>query len=71
MNAVCAMAGRQCPNDALAMVRIFGVGDRALCQSCIASLTRLGMDYRVLEDAPAPEWRARLRAKDMTGLAPA
>ena len=67
MNARCAMAGG-CPNDALAKVRIFGVGDRALCQSCIASLTRMGMDHRVLEDAPEPQWKSRLKARDMTEL---
>ncbi len=65
MNARCTMAGG-CPNDALARVRIFGVGDRPLCQSCIASLTRLGMDHRILEDAPVPQWKARLRAKEMS-----
>jgi hypothetical protein len=66
MNARCAMAGG-CSNDALAMVRIYGVGDRALCQVHIATLTRMGMDHRVLETSPAPEWRARLTAKEMTG----
>jgi hypothetical protein len=61
------MAGG-CPNDALAKVRIFGVGDRHLCQVCLASLTRLGMDYRVLDEAAAvPLWRSRLIAKEMTG----
>ena len=65
MNARCAMAGG-CPNDALAKVRIFGVGDRHLCQSCIASLTRMGMDHRILDETVVPEWKSRLVAKEMT-----
>jgi hypothetical protein len=66
--ARCGMAGPQCPNDALAVVRIYGVGDRNLCQSCLASITRLGMDFRRLDaEAVVPEWRQRLTAVDMTG----
>ena len=60
MNGKCAMAGRQCPNDPLCLVRIHGVGDRALCQSCIATLEQLGMSFRRLDDTtPLPEWRRR------------
>lgn len=58
MNGPCGMAGRRCPNTATTVVRIFGVGDRALCGSCVATLER---------KAPVPEWRLRALGRDMTG----
>jgi hypothetical protein len=62
------MAGG-CSQDALAMFRIAGVGDRALCQVHVASLERMGMHFRRLDDStPIPEWRRRLTAKDTTAL---
>lgn len=69
MNRPCAMAGRQCPNGAECVVRVAGVGDRALCSACIGTLEALGMHFRRLEDAaPLPVWRRHgITAKDMTG----
>ncbi|HXJ66458.1 MAG TPA: hypothetical protein VNN79_22090 [Actinomycetota bacterium] len=68
MNRPCAMAGRQCPNPAETLVRIAGVGDRALCPSCIATLDALGMHFRRLDETqPLPEWRTRSLARDFTG----
>jgi hypothetical protein len=65
MTARCTMAGG-CPNDALVVVRIHGVGDRPLCQNCLASLDRMGMSYRRLDaEAVVPEWRQRGLAKIM------
>lgn len=62
----CRMAGG-CPHQAVAVARIAGVGDRALCQEHIDALTALGMDFRLLEGTvPKPEWRRRDLARDMT-----
>ncbi len=61
----CGSAGRQCPFNAVVTVRIFGVGDRHLCQSCFETYTGLGMDMRVLDpNAPLPEWRTRSLLRD-------
>jgi hypothetical protein len=58
------MAGRQCPNPAECLVRVTGVGDRALCGSCIATLEQLGMHFRRLDEkVPVPEWRTRSLAR--------
>lgn len=54
-----------CARLANRMVRLDGVGDRALCDPCIKTLTDLGMGMRVLEETPesVPEWRKRSLAK--------
>ncbi len=62
----CGYAGG-CPNDALGLFRIAGVGDRGLCQVHVAVMERLGMDFRPLGAAPVPEWRRRSLARDFTG----
>jgi hypothetical protein len=76
MNGQCRMAGGTCYRNATAVLRIDGVGDRALCSDCIATLERmgvafrrdqLGMAFRRLDAAvPIPDWRTRLTARDMT-----
>jgi hypothetical protein len=59
----CRMAGG-CPNEGTVLVRIPGVGDRRICASCLASMQRMGMDYRVLDETtPVPLWRQRNLAK--------
>jgi hypothetical protein len=68
MNTPCGMAGAQCPNDATTRVRIFGVGDRCLCDEHLATITALGMDYRVLEDEPKPAWVGNVKV--LTAWAP-
>ena len=69
MTRVCGMAGAQCPRTPEAVVRITGVGDRALCGPCMATLERLGMDFRRLDESvPVPEWRTRSLARNMTDL---
>ncbi len=61
---LCRMAGAPCPNQGTVLVRIPGVGDRRLCASCIASMERMGMEFRRLEDSTlVPEWRQRSLAK--------
>jgi len=62
------MAGAQCFRPASAVLRIDGVGDRAICTEHIATLEALGMAFRRLSDSePAPEWRRRSLSRDFTG----
>jgi hypothetical protein len=46
MNGQCRMAGGTCYRNATAVLRIDGVGDRALCSDCIATLERMGVAFR-------------------------
>lgn len=65
----CQMAGRPCHRQATTVVRIDGVGDRPLCDECLASLERMGMHFRRLDErAPLPAWRQRDLKRDQTGL---
>jgi hypothetical protein len=64
------MAGEQCGRTDTTVVRLSGVGDRRICPDHIATLERLGMHFRRLDDTvPQPAWRQRLTARDQTGLA--
>lgn len=64
---VCGSAGTQCPREAVLTARVFGVGDRNLCQACFDSYVALGMDVRVLDpNAFVPEWRKHNLARDLT-----
>lgn len=59
----CRMAGG-CPNEGKTLVRIPGVGDRRVCGSCLASMERMGMSFRRIDEAGSvPEWRLRSLAK--------
>lgn len=63
MSGPCRMAGG-CPNEGTVLVRIPGVGDRRVCASCLASMERMGMEFRRLDETvPVPEWRTRSLAK--------
>ena len=63
----CAMAGATCYRPAAVVLRIAGVGDRALCSEHVATLEALGMAFRRLDDsAPLPEWRQRSLARIMS-----
>lgn len=65
----CQMPAEQCDAPATAVLRITGVGDRAMCEDHIEALERMGMSFRRLDpDAPVPMWRQRAEAKDLTGL---
>jgi hypothetical protein len=65
----CRWAGLPCRDEATATVRIAGVGDRSVCDFHLATLERLGMDFRRLDEQGAfvPEWRRHLTAVDRTG----
>ncbi len=59
----CGYAGG-CPNDALGLFRIAGVGDRGLCQVHVAVMERLGLAFRPIDEkSVVPEWRRRSLAK--------
>lgn len=60
----CQYPGTRCYRTALVAVRIFGVGDRRICEPDLAAMDRLGMAYRRLPATESvPEWRTRLTAR--------
>jgi hypothetical protein len=64
----CTMAGAQCPHEAVATVRIDGIGDRPLCGAHRDFVIAQGFG-RVLDvNAYKPPWlRDKTFARDMTG----
>ena len=65
--STCRMAGATCYRNATAVLRIDGVGDRAMCPEHIATLETLGMAFRRLDAAVVvPEWRQRSLRRDLT-----
>jgi hypothetical protein len=64
----CTMAGAQCPHEAVATVRIDGIGDRPLCAAHRDFVIAQGFG-RVLEvNAFQPQWlRDKTFARDLRG----
>ena len=65
----CAFSGGQCQREATVTLRIFGVGDRAICTTHHEWMVANGMNCRVLEPgAHVPPWRQRDLRRDMQGV---
>lgn len=64
----CTMAGAPCPHEAVATVRIDGVGDRAMCGPHRDWVVGHGMGRELEANSFVPEWRKNLTSRDQTGM---